>query len=452
VMTRWHARAVPAGTEWLRGYLGGGRDLSRRQRIGHALVLATTLGCVAMVLVNFVVAPLIGHFTGRFEDFGFLLDGGRAANVGADPYAPFIARAPTTQVIHLGFDYLPIIAVLMRSLAGLPHHVAATLWLWFILGCTTVALIIGARVTLPSTWPRAAIGFCLIVLFPATTYNLWHGQMNAVVLLTLAIALRAWIRGDEITCGIALGLGGIAKVAPLALLLLLLRRRWWRGFLAGTATAVASLLASGLFLGFNRVTEWFTGVLPFLGRIDGWYLNEGLGGLISRIFDHNVVRLDPALPALQATVTLLSAACVLAAAWLVRGGEASAERRSLEFGTAILAMVLAGAVTWWSDYGSLALTVLVLLGLAAKGFVSRRVLVAGTVFAVVAGVGASVFFGYFGQGWIPSTYDTPWWIPALQIDSIPGYTAVILLVTLLIALARDSTMSAPQRHDVRGVT
>jgi hypothetical protein len=290
-----------------------------------------------------------------------------------------------------------------------------------------------------------AIGFCTIVLFPATTYNLWHGQMNAVVLLTLALALRAWIRGDQITCGVALGLGGIAKVAPLALLLLLIRRRWWRGLLAGTATFAVSLLLGGVFLGFDRVTEWFTGVLPVLGRVDGWYLNEGIGGLLSRIFDHNVWRLDPPLPALQVAVTLISASCVLTVAWLVRAGQASPERRSLEFGTAILAMVLAGAVAWWSDYGSLALALLVLLGLVARGILPRPVAVAGALFAVCAGVGASVFFGFYGQGWIPATLGTPWWLPALQIDSIPGYTAVILLVTLLFALAAAPEMAASQR-------
>lgn len=399
-------------------------------------MLATALGCALMVLINFVIAPLTGHFTGQFEDFSPILAAGRAASAGADPYAPFAALAPTTLVTHLGFDYLPIVAVLARPLAALPYHLAATLWLFFILACTVAALVIAARATLPAVWPRAAIGFCMVVLFPPTTYNLWHGQMNAVVLLSLAIALRAWIRGDEVTCGIALGLGGIAKVAPLALLLLLVRRKWWRGFAAGVGVVGASLLAGGVLLGFQRVAEWFTAVLPALERADGWYLNQGVGALLSRLVDHNVWRLEAPVPALQAAVTAASVACLLAAAWVVRYGDATRERRSLEFGTAIVAMVLAGAVSWWDDYGSLVLTVLVLLGLAGRGLLGRPQITAGALLLLGGGFGAAALFGLGGEGWIPSTYGTPWWWPALQLDSLPSYTALVLLVTLLVTLHR----------------
>ena len=402
----------------------------------RALVIAVTMGCALMVLLNFVIAPLTGHFTGQFEDFNPILYAGRAAGTGADPYGLFYPQVKTTLVMHLAFDYLPLIAVLARPLAALPYHVAATLWLWCLLACTIGASVLIARTALPAGWPRTAIGFCAIVLFAPTTYNLWHGQMNALVLLSLAVSLRAWVRGDQVTCGLALGLGGIAKVAPLVLLLLLLRRRWWRGFAAGAATVIASLLVSGAFLGFQRVAEWFTDVLPYLGRADGSYLNQGIGALLSRVFDHDVWRLDAPMPALQVTVTLASAAGVLAAAWLVRPGQASPERRSLEFATAVLAMVLAGAIAWWSDYGSLALTLMVLTGLAARGLARRPVIIAGGLLYVGAGVLAAAFFGFGGEGWVPSTFGTPWWTPALQIDSLPADTAVILLVVLLATLSR----------------
>jgi alpha-1,2-mannosyltransferase len=430
------ARAVP-GRQWpLLSYLAELNRLPRKQRIVRALVIAATLGCALMVLLTFVIAPLTGHFTGQFEDFNPILYAGRAASSGADPYGLFYPQVKTTLIMHLAFDYLPLIAVLARPLAALPYHVAATLWLWLLLACTIGASVLVARTTLPTGWPRSAIGFCAIVLFAPTTYNLWHGQMNALVLLSLAVALRAWVRGDQVTCGLALGLGGIAKVAPLALLLLLLRRRWWRGFATGAVTVGASLLVSGLFLGFQRVGEWFTDVLPYLGRADGSYLNQSIGALLSRIFDHDVWRLDAAMPALQVTITLVSAAGVLAAAWLVRPGQASPERRSLEFATAVVAMVLAGAIAWWSDYGSLALTLLVLTGLAARGLVRRPVIIAGALLFVGAGLVAAAFFGFGGEGWVPSTFGTPWWTPALQIDSLPADTAVILLVTLLVTLAR----------------
>jgi hypothetical protein len=388
------------------------------------------------VLIDFVIAPLTGHFTGQFEDFGPVLAAGRAANAGADPYAGFLAHAPTSLVTALGFDYMPLVAVLARPLALLPYQMAQTVWLWCLLVATISASIVVARTVLPEAWPRTSIGFCVAVLFAPAIYNVWHGQMNAFVLLSLAVALRAWIRGDQVACGLALGLGGVAKLAPTALLLLLVRRRWWRGLLAGTGTVAASLLAGGVLLGFDRLREWLTGVLPVLGRADGWYFNESLGALLSRTADHNVFRLDPPDPALQVIVTAASVTCLIAAAWAVRGGAASGDRRAVEFGAAVVGMVLAGAIAWWSDYSSLAIPLLVLLGVSARGSLGRPGMAAGATLAVVAGVCTPLFLVLGGETWVQATHGTAWWPVALQVDSLPAYAAVLLFATLLAGLAR----------------
>ena len=405
---------------------------------------ATTASCVLVVLIDFVVAPLTGHFTGRFDDFEPILAAGRAANVGAAPYGGFLAHAPTSLVTNLGFDYMPLIAVLARPLALLPYQLAQTIWLWCILAATITASIVMARASLPESWPRAAVGFCVAILFAPALYNIWHGQMNAFVLLSLALAFRAWLRGDQVGCGLALGLGGIAKVAPAALLLLLLRRRWWRGFFAGAGTLAGSLLAGGLLLGFDRVREWLTGVLPVLSRADGWYFNESLGALLSRIADHNVFRLDAPNPALQLVITTASLACLVAAVLAVQSGEASRDRRSLEFGAAVTAMVLAGSIAWWDDYGNLLIPLVILVGLAARGRLARPSMAAGVGLALVAGVAAPLFLALGGLAWAPGTHGTPWWPVALQLDSLPAYAALLLLVTLLWSLARPPATAGRQ--------
>jgi hypothetical protein len=430
-------RAVQSGQQSLSHHLTLLNEMPRPRRLLCALLAATTAGCALMVVVNFVVAPLTGHFTGQFEDFGPILSAGRAANAGIDPYTGFLAHAQSSLATALGFCYMPLIAVLARPLADLPHQVAQTIWLWCVLASTITASIVLARTTLPVAWPRTAIGFCVAVLFAPAIYNVWHGQMNALVFLSLVLALRAWLRGDQVGCGLALGLAGVAKVAPAALLLLLLRRRWWRGFLAGTGTLAASLLAGGVFLGFDRIREWLTEILPVLGRADGWYFNESLGALFSRIADHNVFRLDPPDVALQLIVTAASVSCLIAAAWAVRSGDASTERRSLEFGAAVVAMVLAGSLTWWSDYGNLAIPLLILAGLAARGRLARPGIVAGAVLALVVGVASPLFLALGGEAWIEGTLGTPWWPVALQLDSLPAYAAVLLLGTLLVGLARQ---------------
>jgi hypothetical protein len=410
--------------------------MPRPERLARVAIGAGAAGCIALVAVNFVLAPLTGHFTGQFEDFGPILAAGRAANSGVDPYAGFIVHAPTSLVTALGFDYMPVVAVLARPLADLPYAVAQTIWLWCLLGASIAGAIIVARNTLPATWPRTSIGFCVAILFAPVIYNVWHGQMNALVFLSLALAFRAWLRGDQVGCGLALAFGGVAKVAPAALLLLLLRRGWWRGFLAGAGTLVASLLAGGVLLGFHRVWEWLTEVLPVLSRADGWYFNESLGALISRAAGHNIFRLGPSDPTLQLIVTVASAGCVIAAIWAVRSGAASTERRSLEFGAAVTAMVLAGSITWWSAYGALVIPLLILAGLAARGRLAWPGIAAGAALGLIVGVASPVFLSLAGEGWLQNAPNKPWWPWALQIDSLPADAALVLLAVLLWSLAR----------------
>jgi hypothetical protein len=410
-------------------------------------VAAVTLGAALLVLLDFVVAPITGHFSGTFDDFGPILAAGHAVNAGTDPYATFLANWRGNMASNLGFDYLPIIATLARPLAALPHQLAVTLWLWWILGCTISASVLTAQTILPAHWPRAAIGFAAGVLFAPALYNLWHGQMNEVVLLSVAVAFWAWMRGDEVTCGLALGLGAVAKLAPGGLLLLLLARRWWRGAAAGAGVGALALVAGGISLGVHRTVEWFTQVLPALQRADGWYFNQSLGGLISRLVDHSVWHVQPTLPWLQAVVAAVSAACLLGAAAMVRAGVAVPDRRALEFSAGIVAMVLAGAVAWWDDYSSLLIPLLVIAGLVARRAVNRPVLVSGGVLFLAAGVAAPAFLGLGGTGWLPGTFGTAWWWPALQLDSLPAWAALALLLTLLATLARGRGGSWPRAGD-----
>ena len=437
---------LPADARWAPARLLGLRGESRSRRLATAAVTAVALGAAVLVLADFVVAPLSGHFGGNFDDFGPILAAGHAANTGADPYAAFLANWRSNPTSVLGFDYLPLVAVLARPLAILPAQWAMVIWLWFTLGCTVAASVIAARTVLPEGWPRVAIGFAAAVLFAPDLYNLWHGQMNAVVLLSLAVALRAWVRGDEVTCGLALGLGGVAKLAPAALLLLLLTRRWWRGAAAGAAIGAVAVIAGGLALGFQRTVEWVTQVLPALERADGWYFNQSVGGLISRLADHSVWHVEPALPWLQVIVTAASLTILGAAAAAVRGGAIPADRRMLEFAAGIVAMVLAGSVAWWDDYSATLLVLMVLAGLAARRHLGAAPAAAGVALFLVAGVAAPAFLGLGGTGWLPGTYGSPWWFPALQLDSLPAYSAVALLVVLLVTLGRtgQAPRSRPQ--------
>jgi hypothetical protein len=422
----------------------GLRGGSGRQRIARAAVTAVTVGTAILVVTDFVIAPVTGRFSGLYQDFGPILIAGRAANAGTDPYALFVPLASTTLVAHLGFDYLPVIALLARPLAAMPYQVAATLWLWVLLAATVAGSVITARTALPDTWPREAIGFAAGIAFAPAIYNLWNGQINALVLLSVAVAFRAWVRGDQVSCGVALGLGGVAKLAPAALLLLLVARRWWRGVIAAAAVAVAALAVGIIGLGFGRTWEWISQVLPTLERADGWYLNQSVGALISRLANHNVAYLQPTAAWLQGTITVASVACLLGAAAAVRRGPTTVDRRTLEFSAGVVAMVLAGSIGWWDDYASLLVPLLALGGLAARGALARPLTLAAAAAFLVVGVVTPAFLALGGNSWLPGTHGTAWWWPALQLDSLPAWSVVGLLIVLGATLLRWGSVLAPR--------
>lgn len=423
-----------------------GLDAERQtERLLRALLAAAVLGSAALVLANFVIAPLTGHFAGWFEDFGPILYAGHAANTGGDIYGAFVPNSRDSLVTNLGFDYLPLVAWFARPLAAMSHDVAVVIWLWIVLGCIISGSVIIAREVLPASWPRGQIGFATAVLFQPVIYNAWHGQMNAVVFLLLALALRAWMRDDEIGCGLALGLGAACKVSPIVLVLLLVRRGWWRGAAAAVGTLAASLLAGGLLVGFNRVHEWFTQVLPVLERDDGYYFNQSWNAVVNRVADHNVWHLEPGSALLHGAVVALSAGSLLAVAWTVRPGTASRDRRSLEFAAAVVAMVLAATVSWYSAYIYLALPLLVVAGLAARRGVDRAVMLSAVGLVLVAGIVAPLVLGSGAKDWAVSTHGTLMWWPALQLISLPALSAAALLLALWRNLLPARRVGTPAR-------
>jgi len=432
---------------WPLGRLLGSGRVEARELAARALVVVAAWTASLSLVANFVVAPLRGRFTGDLEDLGPILYAGHQAAQGGDIYGQFVPGAQTTLVTYLGFDYPPLVAWLGRPLAALPYQVAQAAWLWMLLAATVASLVLIAREVLPPTWPRVQIGVALAGISAPATYDLWHGQINPLILLSLALALRFWMRGQQVRCGVALGIGAALKVAPLILLVLLLRRRWWRGAAAGGATAAGSVLAGALLVGPQRAVEWFTQVLPVLSRDDGWFFNQGWNAVVNRLVDHSVYRVDAPAPAVHLAVLALAAGGVLAAAWTVRPAAADPLRRATEFAAGVTAMLLAGTIAWYSAYIHLVLPLLVVLGLAAHGQrLGRGLTAAALAVTVMLAVIAPAFLGMGGKDWLTNTHGTLLWWPALQLVSLPALCAACLLAAL-IAQARRGVIRCPVAVD-----
>lgn len=282
------------------------------------LLRAAALAAAVAGMLDFVVAPLQGHFAGLFEDYSDYLAAGRAVSQHTDVYASFVDHAQPIPV--QGFDYPPVIAWLLQPLAWLPAHAAATLWLFVLLGCTVAGTAIIAFELLPARWPRLEIAAILSFAFAPVTYSLWHGQMSAVVFLFLALALRSWLRERQVSLGVFIAVAACIKIAPVVLIVLLVRRGWWKACVSLGLTLVAGAAAGILLLGAGTLREYVTQVLPVLTWQNGWVYNQSVGGAVNRLLDHSVLAFQPSSPLVSVVTIPIAVGSVAAAALVVHRG------------------------------------------------------------------------------------------------------------------------------------
>jgi alpha-1,2-mannosyltransferase len=411
----------------------------RSRRLGLLVLRAAAVASVLAGVLTFVVPPIRGTFAGEFEDFGAYLAAAHALATHTDLYSQFIHQPPN--VALSGFDYPPVVAFLLQPLAWIPAHVAATLWLWLTIACTGAAAAITAYELLPRTWPRIEIVALATFLYSAATYNYWHGQMNPVIFLLLALALRAWLHGQQTRFGVLIGVAASIKLAPIILIVLIVRRGWWRAGIACVATVVAGLALGIAALGVSTLHEYVTGVLPVLSAQDGWLYNQSVSGVINRVAGHAVL-----VPQAGSTLISLATYAVLAVMLLllflaVQGGERSRQLRGAEFAAGTLLMLLAGTVTWYPHYVSAIIAVFATVALlvADPGRRSRVLIWSTAIFVGSTALLAPVLIANvtsFTQ--LTSLSHTGAWWLLTQLASLPALGAAAMFVALTLRLRGGS--------------
>jgi alpha-1,2-mannosyltransferase len=431
---------VPGGGGF-RASAEGVRSPAMRRR-GWLLIRVAAVGATVAGFLNFVLAPLQGRFAGQFEDYKDYLAAGRAAAQHSDIYASFVNHVQPIPV--QGFDYPPVVAWLLQPLAGLPSTTAATAWLLMLVACTVAGTAIIAFELLPPTWPRLELTAIFSVLFAPVTYNLWHGQMSAVVYLFLALALRSWLRGKQVSLGVYIGIAALIKIAPVLLIVLLVRRRWWAACASLGVTLILGVGGGILTLGAGTLREYVTRVLPVIGQQNGWIYNQSGAGALNRLLGHSVLAFQqPSLVVTLGTVAIALAA-VGVAAWLVRPDEVSRDIRGGQFAVAILAMLLAGSVTWFWHLGALLIVLASVGALVAGGSVRRPrpAVVAGVAVLLVTGLLAPVVIASVSMSGLTALSGSWLWWPALQLISAPAFAMAALFVVLAVELPRHSRRAA----------
>jgi alpha-1,2-mannosyltransferase len=414
----------------------------RQARFGIAIL---AVAAIAVGVKSFVVDPLTGHFGGPFEDFSAYLGAARSMAAGGSPYAHFNAST----VVMSGFDYPPFAALLVRPLALLSDRGAMLVWLWLSLACSVGGAILVARTALPRSWPATGIGILAALAFGPATYNYWHGQINPMIFVLLAVAYWAYVRDHRLTAGTVLGLAAAIKIAPVIFLVLLLRRRWWQATWAMVATGAVTLVLSGITPGIAASVRFLSHVLPALDRATGWIYDQSLSGAISRLADQSVLHVQPTSVIVQAGSVVAALLAVALAAWATRPAGRTAEERGLEFGLGITAMLLAGGIAWYPHFMHLLIPLLAVLGLvAARGWRAERSLaLAGVAALIVFGLVAPLTISDISITGIGALSRTPAWWPVLQLFSLPCASALWLAVALARRLRRQDVAleEAPAR-------
>lgn len=294
-------------------------------------------------------------------DFNLYYLAGLGLREGRDIYAADVdwaALAREAGITNYGtpYRYPPLTAALALPLTTLEPRAAALVW-----NLASGAAFIGAAVAVGAATGLAwgvplALGVQLL-LVPALS-TIYNGQVNAFLLLALALALLALLRGRESAAGGALAVGVAFKVLPVAHLCWLAATRRWRPAAAAVAAGAVLAIAIGLSAGWPVIGSYLRNfsALGIPGSLTAYGANQAFNGLFARWLGQS----DPTLALVLARCASLAIVAATAAVCLRR----RPERRDLALGFSLVTIAV-NLVTPYAWYHQLCLLLIPITVLAA---------------------------------------------------------------------------------------
>ncbi|HVR70232.1 MAG TPA: glycosyltransferase family 87 protein [Vicinamibacteria bacterium] len=231
---------------------------------------------VVLVLALAAAAIRLGVQAARFgresvqADFSAFYTAGQAARAGLSPYWTAPDRDPplwdgVSLYETSRFLYPPLAASLFAPLTLLGYTAAKHLWMALTLAAVAGALVVLARALGARPSPEVVLALAAFAgLFHPLLLHLERGQVDALTLLVIALALRPMVADgrDAVGSGVLLALGSVLKPNVAWLLPFLVLRRRWRA-LAGFAIGAAGLALAAVALhGTDGVGAYVTRELP----------------------------------------------------------------------------------------------------------------------------------------------------------------------------------------------
>jgi hypothetical protein len=310
------------------------------------------------------------------KDFGqeYLL--ARAIRAGVDPYQPIrdLAALFVQATSYLDKEHPtphpPTVGLLALPLGYLSYPVAVRTWFVFEMVClvaVVILLISGAR--LPFRVRIAPVLALALVAWAPITLELGLGQLMLPLLLGLAGAQLALLRGRSVLGGALLAITLLIKPIAWPWLIVLAWRRDFRALAATAGVALFGGIATVIAIGVDSTSNYFFHVLPLMSA---GFFREPTNMSLWTV----APRLGLAMPNATLAVVVL-----LAATWI------ALRRRRLgdALGLATVASLLTSPIMWYF-YLTLALLPLgqVVAAITRRGLRASEIAAAVCVFVLLS--------------------------------------------------------------------
>ncbi|HSC74964.1 MAG TPA: glycosyltransferase family 87 protein [Pseudomonadales bacterium] len=260
------------------------------------------------------------------------------SHIGNNAHALFNGRftsfigLPTTAISHLPFAFLPYETSVLcyRSLA-----LCAMLLAVFLTGLTLQS---------EQRWRAWLAGILCLLLWNAFSFSLHLGQVDAWVILSLAIAVFSVSRARWKLAGVAIAVAVLLKISPIWLLFFCLLKRQWSVVFVASICLAMGLLLSCLPQHGADIWQFLTVVLPSLGDSPLHVQNQSLGAFLARLAtpDTQLLSFTAGIGIWKIVGTGITAILLLVLYRSTRSTALQAE----ELAAVILLALLAGPLTW----------------------------------------------------------------------------------------------------------
>ena len=229
-------------------------------------------------------------------DFGGYIGASQAVLAGQNIYeykpCPCNLLYGTTE-IHDQYPYPPLFAELLIPIVLLGDQAARYIWLAISVLCIvgTVALLMRGFGT-AIRWPWVALTLAVIGASHLIRNDLYHGQVNLLLVFLITLGLWLHAKGHPIAAGLIIGVPLVVKpFLGIVLIYFLWRRQWKTAFTIGLTSAtllVVSFIPPYISLGLPGVLHWLeTSAYYSSHAIAARPDNYSWNGILLRLFSAN---------------------------------------------------------------------------------------------------------------------------------------------------------------------